>query len=570
MAPKKDPGDPVLTIGDKLKYFMIGHWRGVVVIITPIILIGLLAPFPSTRYQWTAFTLIIMAVFWVSECIPLAVTSFIPVVIFPLVDVSDTRTCCTAYMNDSVMMFGGSLILAYSVEQSGFHKRLAYYTVRLIGYSHFKLLFALCCVTTFASMWITNTAATTMMVPINFALLKVFEDQKVLVVFEKNEDGELVASDFTSCYFCATTFSATVGGIGTLVGTGTNLVFKGLFVVAYPDAPEYLSFPKFSAFAIPYLIFLEAAVYFYMIVLYMGFLRPHSKVAKASHIPVTAQKAAKAQIESDIKKMGKLRYWEAMVLLLFGGAMIAFFCRSPQLFPGWADIIQDYYKIKDAKFIRDSACAMLVGFLMFLLPRDLSFFNNFTAKFKEDLPKGRTMSVLDWPTLNRTMPFAFSFLLGGGFALSTAARTSGLNAKLGESMQALKDLPNGVVILIIIIVVVLVTNFASNVAVCNVFTPIAMQLAKEINQNPLWYAICSGFAASFCFMIPVGTPGNLIVQSSAKVPTGKMIVAGFGPSVTTIIISWFAIYLWAPVIWPDLYLMPDWITGKTAPPAEIL
>ncbi|KAH9627852.1 hypothetical protein HF086_001748 [Spodoptera exigua] len=298
------------------------------------------------------------------------------------------------------MMFLGSLVLAYSVEQSGLHKRLAYFAIQLIGYSHLKLLLAMCCVTTFASMWITNTAATTMMVPINFAVLKVFEDQKVIKVFEKNSDGDLVASDTTACYFCAATFSATVGGIGTLVGTGTNLVFKGLFMQSYLEAPEYLSFPKFSFFAVPFMIVLETFVYLYMAVTYFGFLS-----------------------------------------------------------------------------IRDSALAMFVGFLMLLLPRTLSFFSNFTVKYKEDMPKGKALSVLDWGLLNTQMPFAFSFLL--------------------------------------VVVVVLVTNFASNVAVCNVFTPIAMQL----------------------------------------------IVAGFGPTLSTMALTWIAMNTYAPIIWPDLREMPDWIAA---------
>ncbi|KAF9423997.1 hypothetical protein HW555_000706 [Spodoptera exigua] len=558
MAPKEEP---YLTSTEKWKYFMIAHWRGVVVVLTPAFFTVVLIPFPPTKYQWTGYTLLVMAIYWVTECIPLAVTSFIPLVIFPLTDVMSTKECCFTYINDSVMMFLGSLVLAYSVEQSGLHKRLAYFAIQLIGYSHLKLLLAMCCVTTFASMWITNTAATTMMVPINFAVLKVFEDQKVIKVFEKNSDGDLVASDTTACYFCAATFSATVGGIGTLVGTGTNLVFKGLFMQSYLEAPEYLSFPKFSFFAVPFMIVLETFVYLYMAVTYFGFLRPGSEAAKKAKIPLVAQNAAKTAIAADVKKRGAISYWEGMVCILFGGAMVSFFCRSPQLFKGWGDILIEYFDVDDKKFIRDSALAMFVGFLMLLLPRTLSFFSNFTVKYKEDMPKGKALSVLDWGLLNTQMPFAFSFLLGGGFALSSAAKSSGLNAKLGESMQILKPLPNPMVLLIIVVVVVLVTNFASNVAVCNVFTPIAMQLAKEINQNPLWYAITSGYAASFCFMIPVGTPGNLIAQSAAKIPTAKMIVAGFGPTLSTMALTWIAMNTYAPIIWPDLREMPDWIAA---------
>ncbi|KAJ0177141.1 hypothetical protein K1T71_007150 [Dendrolimus kikuchii] len=557
MFQKKE--EPPLKMLDRFKYFFIAHWRGVVTMITPVILIAVLTPFPPKKYQWCAYTLLVMAIYWVTECIPLIVTSFLPVIIFPLAGVASTATVCKAFINDSVMMFLGSLFLAYSVEQSGLHKRLAYCAIRLIGYSHYKLLLAMCLVTMFVSMWITNTAATTMMVPINFAILKVFEDQKVLQVYDTNTDGEKFASDLTTCYFCAATYSATIGGIGTLVGTATNLVFKGLFISSYPDAPEYLSFPKFSAFSIPMMIVLQFFTYMYLIIVYFGFLRPGSKAAKSATITDKAKEAARVVIEQDWKKLGSITFWEVMVIILFGGAMVAFFCRSPQIFPGWGDKISDHFGIEDKKFVRDSALALFVTFLMFLMPSTLNFFKNFTAKYHEDLPKKPIVSVLDWRVLNAIMPFSFMFLLGGGFALSNAAKTSGLNQKLGEFMRNLKNLPNIVVLLIVVIVVLFVTNFASNVAVINVFGPICMQLAKEINQNPLWYIIASGFTASFAFMIPVGTPGNLVVQGAAKIQTVKMIKAGAGPSLCTIIVTWLFMYFWAPVIWPDLKTLPAWV-----------
>ncbi|CAH1645577.1 unnamed protein product [Spodoptera littoralis] len=257
----------------KLVLFLSVHWRGIVCLVTPLIFIAVLAPFPPKKYQWCAYTLLIMAVFWVTECIPLPITSFLPIVIFPMTDVMDTRTTCMCYMNDTILMFYGSMVLAYAVEQSGLHKRLALSAIRLIGYSHYRLLLAMSLTTMFVSMWITNTAATTMMVPIIFALLKVFEDLDLISTFEEDSNGDLTASDITTCYFCGASFSATIGGIGTLVGSATNLVFKGLYERAFPSAPDYLSFPKYSAFSVPFMLVLEAGLYFTMVVRFFGFLR---------------------------------------------------------------------------------------------------------------------------------------------------------------------------------------------------------------------------------------------------------------------------------------------------------
>ncbi|XP_063825393.1 protein I'm not dead yet-like [Ostrinia nubilalis] len=551
-APNPDDDSP-LTWRERFKHFFYTCWRGLVCVITPLILILILIPFPPQKYQWCAYTLCLMAVYWVTECIPLAITSFIPVFIFPLAGVMDTAVTCKCYMNDTILMFLGSMILASAVEQSGLHKRLALCAIRAIGYSHYRLLFAMCFITMFVSMWITNTAATTMMVPINFAVLQVFEDQNLLKIYEVNRNGETIASDLTTCYFCATTFSATIGGIGTLVGTATNLVFKGLFAKAFPDAPEYLSFPKFSAFAIPYMLLMEIAVYFYLLVMYFGFLRPKSDEAKKSVIPPNGIEAAKIAVSEDWKRLGRISFWEIMVIVLFSGAIIMFFSRHPQVFYGWGDLVSDTFNLNNEKFVLDSAAAILIGFLMLLLPSTLGIFKNCTAQSYEELPKTPVPSVLNWKRMNNTMPYSFMFLLGGGFALSEAAKKeySDLNGKIGIVLRNLSSLPNNLIILIIIIFTVAITNFASNVAVCNVVTPIAMQLAKEIDKNPLWYNIASGFSASYCFCLPVGTPGNLIVQSSANIPTAKMIKAGVGPTIISIIFTWISVCFWAPVIWTD-------------------
>ncbi|XP_072931557.1 protein I'm not dead yet-like [Epargyreus clarus] len=551
--------EPKLTLCQKFKLFITIYWQGILCVLVPLILIPIHLSFPPQKYQWCAYSLVLMAVFWVTECIPLAVTSFIPVIIFPLTGVMNTTTTCKCYVNDTVIMFVASMILAYSVEQSGLHNRLALCAIRAIGYSHYRLLFAVSFITMFISMWITNTAATTMMVPINFAILKVFEEQNLLTIFETGSDGELIASDITACYFCVTTYSATIGGIGTLVGTATNLVFKGLYTKAYPLAQEYLSFPKFSGFSIPYMIIMECFVYFYVIVVYLGFLRPTSEVAKRSKIPLSGIEAAKKAVNDDWNKLGRITFWEIMVIILFSGAMIMFFTRSPQIFEGWGDKIADYYGIENHKFIQDSAVAMLVAFLMLLLPSTLELFNNFKAKTHDELSQKPVPSVLRWREMNDTLPYSYMFLLGGGIALSEAAKKeySNLNGKIGAVLKNLKYLPNELILLLIIIFTVFTTNFASNVAVCNVIVPIVMQLAKEINRNPLWYNIAAGFSSSYAFCLPVGTPGNLIVQSVAKIPTKKMILAGIGPTISTITISWFAIYFWAPVIWPDLLFVHE-------------
>ncbi|XP_047995046.1 protein I'm not dead yet-like isoform X1 [Leguminivora glycinivorella] len=564
-TPGPDPNTPV-PFSKKLKLFVCTHFKGIATLVVPLILMPILTPFPPQKWQWCAYCLCLMAVYWVFECIPLSVTSFFPVIIFPLANVMPTRTTCKAYMNDTVGMFLGSIILAAAVEQSGLHKRLALYSIKIIGYSHLKMLFAVAFVTMFVSMWITNTATATMMVPIVFALLRVYESQKLYKIYDVNEKtGEKTSTPITSCYFCCITFAATIGGIGTLVGTVTNLVFKGLFATTFPAAPEYISFPMFSAFAIPYMIAMNSAMYLFLAVFYMGLFRGNSQAAKDVRIPPEGQLLAKRKVESEIKALGPLSCHETMVLILFSLSMVMFFSRSPQIFPGWADKILDFFLIKDYKFIKDSAAATFVIFLMVILPATSAIFKNFSAKYEDELPKRRIPSCLDWDVMNKSMPYSFAFLLGGGFALSTAAgkKYSDLNGKIGEALSKLEGMPNAAILFILILFTVFVTNFASNVAVCNVIAPIAVQLALKVNVNPLWYVIAAGVSSSYALMIPVGTPGNLIVQSAANVPTPHMIVAGSGPTVSTLFFTWFFLYFYAPIIWPILKNpTPEWLSSN--------
>ncbi|KPJ02746.1 Protein I'm not dead yet [Papilio xuthus] len=415
----------------KIKLFLCNHWRGLICFLVPLLLIPVHFTIPT---------------------------------------------------EDTIVMFLGSMFLAYAVEQSGLHKRLALCAVRTIGYSHYKLLFAMSFITMFISMWITNTAAATMMVPINFALLQVFEEQNILKIYEIGPDGENIASDITTCYFCASTFSATIGGIGTLVGTATNLVFKGLFN------------------------------------------KPNSAAHKSSKITPDGVEAAKKSVEQEWRKLGRITFWEIMVIILFSLAIVLFFSRSPEIFLGWGNKIVQIFNLTDRKFVLDSAAVTIVCFLMLVMPSTTQFMEYFKSKESMNQPTGPIPSVLNWNIMDETMPYSFMFLLGGGFALSEAAKKeySDLNGKIGQILKNLSFLPNFLIILLIIIFTSFITNFASNVAVCNVIAPIAMQLAKEIGVNPLWYNIAVGFTSSFCFLLPVGTPGNLVVQSAANIPTLKM------------------------------------------------
>ncbi|KAJ2940359.1 hypothetical protein O0L34_g34 [Tuta absoluta] len=553
--PKDIPDDEKpATFLVKLKRFFSVHWRGFLCVLTPVLFSALLKdPKP---YCWVAYALLNMAVFWVSEAIPLPVTAFIPLGIFPLSNIMAGQEVAKLYCNDTILTFLGSLMLATAIEQSGLHVRMALCAIRTIGYSHYKLLLSISVMTMFASMWMVNTAATTMVVPTIFALLKVFEDQGLLTVYVQTPQGDMTASDISVCYFCSAGFSSTIGGMGTLIGTSTNLVFKGLLETAFPACPEYLSFPLFSGFAVPYMILMEMMLYLGMITIFLGFLRPNSKSARIAKISPEGKAAAKEAVEAQTKSLGKFSYYEKNVVITFSLSICLFFTRSPQMFKGWADQIVLFYQEKDKKYIRDSVVAMGTVFIMLWLPQNMNAFKSFKAKSVSELPKGRIRSVLEYTKMSASLPWSFMFLLGGGFAVSGAAgkKYSDLNGVIGDFLAKMDKLPNAVLVLIIILFTVMLTNLASNVATATVIVPIAMTLATKTGANPLMYNLAAGLSASYCFLLPVGTPPNLIVQSAASVSTKKMIKAGVVPTISAIILTYGLLYGWAPVIWKDLKL----------------
>ncbi|VVC98711.1 unnamed protein product [Leptidea sinapis] len=192
----------------------------------------------------------------------------------------------------------------------------------------------------------------------------------------------------------------------------TNFVFKGLFSKAYPVAPEYLSFPKFSAFSIPYMLMMEGAMYLYLLIVYFGFLRPKSAAAEKAKLTPEGIEAAKKTVTENLQSLGKITFWEIQVIILFSLAIALFFCRAPQIFHGWGDEIVRYFNLEDSKFLMDSAAALFVAFLMLLLPSTLKFLDNFKAKEYDELPNSPIPSVLNWAALNDVMGYSFMFLLG--------------------------------------------------------------------------------------------------------------------------------------------------------------
>ncbi|XP_068087069.1 protein I'm not dead yet-like [Anabrus simplex] len=513
-----------------------------------------------------AYVVLVMSLFWITEALPLPVTSMIPIVAFPLMGILPTEEVCMVYFKETNMMFVGGLIVAIAIEHSNLHKRVALNIMLLIGSTHIRLLLGLMMCTMFVSMWVSNTAATAMMAPIAQAILEELEGVSLFKI-GKTQAAEIVKkqeeypnpSRTTRCYFLAITYSATIGGTGTLVGTGTNLTFKGLFESLFPKAPP-ISFGKWMMFNVPGMLLNNILIWLSLIWMYLGFCRKGGMDEDVARQKLEDKEEAKQAaavvrgvVKSKLQEMGGLSWHEISVGLLFLLVVSLWVTRSPGIFPGWAEVITET-KVKDA------TAAMFVSILFFILPARLDFLYSLSSD-PEKRPTKTGPALLTWKVVNQKMPWGLIFLLGGGFALAAGSAASGMSKAIGQSLKGMSTLPPFAVLVLCTFIATNMTEFSSNVAIASILLPVLAEMAVAIEIHPMYLMIPVTLCCSFAFMMPVGTPGNAIVAGMVNIRTKQMIVAGIIPSIVTLIVVCALFPTWGDIVY-GANGFPKWATDR--------
>ncbi|OAD57871.1 Protein I'm not dead yet [Eufriesea mexicana] len=299
------------VFGRLLIQFISIYWKSLVIILWPLILLPIIIVETTKVVAMRCLYVVgLMAMFWVTEVLPLPITGLIPVVLYPLMGIMNTSDTCACYMNDTTMMFIGSMVIAIVIENSGLHMRIALLIIKMIGCSHRRLTLGLFCVTMFLSMWISNTAATTMMLPIVETVLLELEAQGLgnMFVSEENdcaeEDTEPMKkpTHITMVYYLVTAYASSIGGIGTLVGTGTNLTLKGFYERRFPNSSG-ISLTSWMLYSVPPMLLMGFLTWVWLQVLYMGMFRSKSKDAQAINIGTQGEKVAASVIEKKYKEL---------------------------------------------------------------------------------------------------------------------------------------------------------------------------------------------------------------------------------------------------------------------------
>lgn len=427
----------------------------------------------SPAIGWTAAITTWTAVWWIFEPIPIPATSLLPLALFPLVGVLKPSEVGAAYGHELILLLLGGLMLSSAMERSGAHRRIALSMVRLFGGSSGRrLVFGFMAASAGLSMWISNMATTLMMLPI------------VLAVVEKVTDSRL-----RTALLLGVAYAASIGGVGTPVGTPPNLVFMKEYASATGDE---VTFTQWMGWALPVVLTMIPLMALWLT---RGLGRKTSIV-----LPET----------------GRWRTAEIRTLSVFAVTALLWVTRR-EPYGGWSELV-------DLPQASDASVALLAVVVMFLIPN------------------GRGEGLLDWDTAV-SIPWGILVLFGSGIVISKAFTVSGLSALLGEQLYLLSDWPPLLMVALVCLSVTFLTELTSNTATSNLLMPILATAATSADIDHRLLMAPAAMSASFAFMLPVATGPNAIIFGSGKLSVGQMAREGFalnliGVVVVTVICYW--------------------------------
>ncbi len=443
-----------------------------------------------------------IATWWITEAIPIPATSLLPIILFPLTG-AVSEGVASHYAGNTIFLFLGGFIIAIAMEKWNLHRRIALNIILLVGTSTERLILGFMVATGFLSMWISNTATAMMMMPIGLA---------VIAHVNSAIQEEAAETNFGKGIMLGIGYSASIGGIGTLIGTPPNTIFAGVVSEMYGID---ISFAKWMLFGVPLSVVTMIGVWVYLV-----------KVAFPMQLKELP--GGRGVIQKERDALGRMSFEEKLVLFVFSFA--AFFWITRTFLP--IQFVQDHFD--------DTIIAIMAAVMLFILPSR----------------QAREGSLLTWNDA-KNIPWGILLLFGGGLAIANGFKESGLAQWIGEQLTVLQDVNFIFVIAIVATLVLFLTEVTSNTATATMMFPIMAALAVALEVHPYALMITAGVAASSAFMLPVATPPNAIVFGSGVLRINDMVKAGFWINLAMIFIITLAIYFLLPLAWGiDLTSLP--------------
>jgi sodium-dependent dicarboxylate transporter 2/3/5 len=434
-----------------------------------------------------------VALWWFTEVVHIAITSLLPFVLLPSLGIIDIKETAAQYMDPILFLFIGGFIISFAIEKWGLHKRVALRILSITGKNPAQLLLGIMITSYFISMWISNTATVMMLLSAVMAIIYQLDHH----YNDKHQHRKL-----SSALLIGLAYAATIGGMATLVGTPTNMIFYRAYLEAYPLQND-LSFISWFKVGFPISILL-------LIITWMILKINISKKEQAINFDISIFKKA-------YQDLGKFSSEEKTVGLIFISTAILWFTR--------ADIPLGSFTIKGwcnlfpyPNQMQDSTVAIVCALLLFILPAS---------------EKGK--SILEWKDTAK-LPFDILLLFGSGFALAKGFESSGLSKYLASQLNFLNGVHPLMILLIVCVIITIISEFASNVASIQLALPILIALQNAMHLHPMLLLVPATLAASLGFMMPVATAPNTIVFSSGHIKTSEMGFVGFWVNISGIIL----------------------------------
>ncbi|NXG27646.1 S13A4 protein, partial [Dromaius novaehollandiae] len=595
-----------------------------------------------------AYVLIVTAVYWVSEAVPLGAAALVPAFLYPLFGVMKSSEVAAEYFKNTTLLLMGVICVAASVEKWNLHKRIALRMVMMAGAKPGMLLLCFMCCTTVLSMWLSNTSTTAMVMPIVEAVLQELvnaeeehevistagstttEENKPIGLSEKHGQASLelifinedaTTTDFSSlmhtkningvhmianpigtvksksngqhlpqaqilvlppkpteldlstkyqyqsrhdhmvckCLSLSISYAATIGGLTTIIGTSTSLIFLEHFNNHYPNA-EVVNFGTWFLFSFPISLIMLVLTWFWMHWLFLGCnFKETCSVSKKKK--TKREEMSERRIQEEYEKLGNVSYPEMVTGFFFILMTLLWFTREPGFVPGWSSFFEK------KGYRTDATVSVFLGFLLFLIPAKKPCFGKREKEGERSTDINTFNPIITWKDFQKTMPWEIVVLVGGGYALAAGCKTSGLSTWIGRQMLSLSSLPYWAVTLLACILVSLVTEFVSNPATITIFLPILCSMSETLLINPLYTLIPVTMCISFAVMLPVGNPPNAIVFSYGHCQIKDMVKAGLGVNLIGLAVVMVAINTWGIRLF-QLNTFPEWaavsnITSQT-------
>lgn len=450
-----------------------------------------------------------IASWWITEAVPIPVASLLPLVLFPITQGLDMETTATSYGDETIFLFMGGFMIALAMEKWNLHRRIALTIINVIGTNMNRIVLGFMVATGFLSMWISNTATAMMMVPIGLAIIYQVSDA---LKHDKTIDTSPENFGFGKALMLGIAYSASLGGISTLIGTPPNTLLAGAVNKIYGIE---LSFAKWMLFGVPL-----AWVFIFIVWMYLVKVAYPSKL---KYLP-----GGKAVITKEREKLGPASAEEKLVFFVFILAALSWITRS-------------FFLSHFIEGLSDGVIAITFAIILFIIP---------------SINK-RGDHLLDWSTALK-LPWGILLLFGGGLAIAAGFVESGLSEWIGSQLTGLQGLNMFVVILVVAALVIFLTEITSNTATASMMFPIMASLAVALGFHPYALMIAAAVAASCAFMLPVATPPNAVVFGSGYLRIPDMVKAGFALNIIGIFLVTLTIYFVLPVVWGiDLSVIPE-------------